>query len=75
MNSFLESTVGEVIVWCVGLSLLLFTLLGGIALIFNSAGDSWAEICVEQGGEFSHEQVPFENNTDEWADNERCELP
>lgn len=60
-------------IWFFGFALLLAILLGGIFAVI--AIPTWAERCVDQGGEYVYEQVPWEGQPGYWSDNERCDLP
>lgn len=62
-------------VWYLGPAVIILAICVGIMMIVSANGDSWGEICVSKGGEFVVEQVQFPDNPDNWADNQRCEMP
>jgi len=59
-------------VWFMGVALIIAAFLGGVSLVVNSVGDSWAEICTQQGGNFDSSSVISKENKDYHDTHETC---
>lgn len=75
LEEFAKTTAGEWVLGCVAVAFVLFVLLGSVALIVQAVGDSWAEMCVSQGGEFVVNEEIVPTDTGNWTTDQRCDLP
>jgi hypothetical protein len=67
----LETVAVKVAVSCAGAALIVFSLLGGIALITHQVGPSVAEICADKGGHW--EQIEDYTNKEGNKYTSKCE--